>query len=115
MLEMKLTSNSTTYLITGYPRNMRDAVEYSQKLQELTGVILLSWRQKILEKQIDYGAKLGKLVLPIAKMEFDNFFRNTLPVVDFYDQNGILIMVSSHKTGSLTYKRPTLNDSKTLI
>lgn len=32
MLEMKMAPNAKTYLISGYPRNMRDVVEYSEKV-----------------------------------------------------------------------------------
>lgn len=30
-----------------------------KQIQVLNGVILISWRQAVLQKQIDYGAKLG--------------------------------------------------------
>lgn len=32
MLEMKLAINAKTYIISGFPRNMRDVVEYSEKV-----------------------------------------------------------------------------------
>lgn len=32
MLEMKMAPGAKTYLISGYPRNMRDVVEYSEKV-----------------------------------------------------------------------------------
>lgn len=32
MLEMKMAPNAKTYLVSGYPRNMRDVVEYSEKV-----------------------------------------------------------------------------------
>lgn len=32
MLEMKMSPAAKTYLISGYPRNMRDVVEYSSKV-----------------------------------------------------------------------------------
>lgn len=32
MLEMKMSPNAKTYLVSGYPRNMRDVVEYSEKV-----------------------------------------------------------------------------------
>lgn len=34
MLEMKMSPNAKTYLVSGYPRNMRDVVEYSEKVSE---------------------------------------------------------------------------------
>jgi uncharacterized membrane protein YjgN (DUF898 family) len=80
MLEMKMSPAAKAYLISGYPRSMRDVVEYTEKvcvpqsvinsagliaiipitqIQVLNGVILISWRQSVLKKQIDFGAKLG--------------------------------------------------------
>lgn len=32
MLEMKMSPAATAYLVSGYPRNMRDVVEYSNKV-----------------------------------------------------------------------------------
>ena len=80
---MKMSPAAKAYLISGYPRSMRDVVEYTEKvcihiiiliklhgiinivyqfdlkIQVLNGVILISWRQSVLKKQIDFGAKLG--------------------------------------------------------
>lgn len=56
-------------------------------------MILVSWRQKVLERQIDYGAKLGQVVLSLAKMELENFYKNVMPVADYFDQSGMLISV----------------------
>lgn len=60
----------------------------------VNGVILVSWRQKVLERQIDYGAKLGHVVLSLAKMELNNFYKNVMPVADYFDQRGMLHAVS---------------------
>lgn len=64
------------------------------QIQVVNGVILISWRQSVLQKQIDYGAKLGHVVLSLAKMELDNFFKNVMPVADYFDQSDMLIAVS---------------------
>jgi adenylate kinase len=32
MLEMKMAPTAKTYLVSGFPRNMRDVVEYSEKV-----------------------------------------------------------------------------------
>lgn len=32
MLEMKMSPAATAYLVSGYPRNMRDVVEYTNKV-----------------------------------------------------------------------------------
>lgn len=34
MLEMKMSPNAKTFLVSGYPRNMRDVVEYSEKARD---------------------------------------------------------------------------------
>lgn len=65
-----------------------------RKIQVVNGAILISWRQKILEKQIDYGAKLGQVVLSLARMELNNFYKNVMPVADYFDQSNLLISVS---------------------
>lgn len=52
----------------------------------------------MLERQIDYGAKLGHVVLSLARMELNNFYKNVTPVSDFYDQRGMLISVSDDMT-----------------
>lgn len=64
------------------------------QIQVINGVILISWRQAVLQKQIDYGAKLGHVVLSLAKMELENFFKNVMPVADYFDQSDMLMAVS---------------------
>lgn len=68
----------------------------------------------MLQRQIDYGAKLGhgeyhivtiprifmeflfsEVVLSLAKMELDNFFKSVMPVADYFDQSDKLVAVSS--------------------
>lgn len=60
----------------------------------INGVIMISWRQKVLERQIDYGAKLGQVVLSLAKMELNNFYKNVIPVAQYFAQSNLLISVS---------------------
>lgn len=67
---------------------------YNFQIQVVNGVILISWRQSVLQKQIDYGAKLGHVVLSLAKMELENFFKNVMPVADYFDQSDMLLAVS---------------------
>ncbi|XP_021702934.1 uncharacterized protein LOC5571857 isoform X3 [Aedes aegypti] len=104
MLEMKMSPAAKTYLVSGYPRSMRDVVEYSEKIQVINGVILISWRQTILQRQIDYGAKLGHVVLSLAKMELENFFKNVMPVADYFDQSDMLIAINGERAPSEVYK-----------
>ncbi|VEN41207.1 unnamed protein product [Callosobruchus maculatus] len=104
MLEMKMSPNAKTYLVSGYPRNMRDVVEYSEKIQIVQGVILISWRQKVLERQIDYGAKLGQVVLSLARMELSNFYKNVIPVAEYFDQSNMLISINGERSPGDVYK-----------
>ncbi|XP_053959984.1 adenylate kinase isoenzyme 5 [Anastrepha ludens] len=104
MLEMKMAPAAKAYLISGFPRSMRDVVEYSEKIQVVNGVILISWRQSVLQKQIDYGAKLGHVVLSLAKMELENFFKNVMPVADYFDQSDMLIAVNGERAPAEVYK-----------
>ncbi|XP_015835599.1 adenylate kinase isoenzyme 5 isoform X1 [Tribolium castaneum] len=104
MLEMKMAPTAKTYLVSGFPRNMRDVVEYSEKIQMLSGAIMISWRQKVLERQIDYGAKLGQVVLSLARMELNNFYKNVMPVADYFDQSNMLISINGERHPSNVYK-----------
>ncbi|XP_016945917.3 uncharacterized protein [Drosophila suzukii] len=104
MLEMKMAPAAKAYLISGYPRSMRDVVEYSEKIQVVNGVILISWRQSVLQKQIDYGAKLGHVVLSLAKMELENFFKNVMPVADYFDQSDMLLAVNGERAPTEVFK-----------
>lgn len=70
----------------------------------MNGVVLISWRQSVLQKQIDYGAKLGHVVLSLAKMELDNFFKNVVPVADYFDQSGLLTTVNGERNPADVYK-----------
>lgn len=58
----------------------------------------------MLQKQIDYGAKLGHVVLSLAKMELDNFFKNVVPVSDYFDQSGMLRSVNGERNPAEVYK-----------
>lgn len=35
MLEMKMSPKAKVYLVSGYPRNMRDVVEYAEKVSRM--------------------------------------------------------------------------------
>lgn len=37
---------------------------------------------------------MGHVVLSLAKMELDNFFKNVMPVADYFDQSDMLMAVS---------------------
>lgn len=40
MLEMKMAPAAKAYLISGYPRSMRDVVEYSEKVSQEVIIII---------------------------------------------------------------------------
>ncbi|KAM3959146.1 adenylate kinase isoenzyme 5 [Aphomia sociella] len=104
MLEMKMAPTAKTYLVSGYPRSMRDVAEYSDKIQTINGVVLVSWRQRVLERQIEYGARLGHVVLSLARMELANFYKNVMPVADYFDQSNMLISVNGERNPEEVYK-----------
>lgn len=70
--------------MVNYRRKFEQEIYF--QIQVINGVLLISWRQAVLQKQIDYGAKLGHVVLSLAKMELENFFKNVMPVADYFDQ-----------------------------
>lgn len=70
----------------------------------ISGTILIQWRQTILQKQIDYGVKLGQVVLSLAKMELDNFYKNVIPVSEYFDQSGLLSVVNGERNPADVYK-----------
>lgn len=53
----------------------------------------MSWRQEVLERQIDFGAQLGHVIIGLARMELHNFYRNVMPVAEYFDQSEMLTEV----------------------
>ncbi|XP_068621520.1 adenylate kinase isoenzyme 5 [Battus philenor] len=104
MLEMKMAPAAKTYLVSGYPRSMRDVAEYTEKIQTVSGAVVVSWRQRVLERQIEYGARLGHVVLSLARMELANFYRHVLPVADYFDHSGMLVVVNGERNPEEVYK-----------
>ncbi|KYN33381.1 Adenylate kinase isoenzyme 5 [Trachymyrmex septentrionalis] len=103
MLEMKMSPGAKVFLVSGYPRNMRDVVEYAEKIKIVNGVILVSWRQEVLERQIDFGAQLGHVIIGLARMELHNFYRNVMPVAEYFDQSGMLLEINGERNPSEVY------------
>lgn len=58
----------------------------------------------MLQKQIDYGVKLGQVVLSLAKMELNNFYKNVIPVSEYFDQSGLLSVVNGERNPNEVYK-----------
>ncbi|XP_011503420.1 PREDICTED: adenylate kinase isoenzyme 5 [Ceratosolen solmsi marchali] len=103
MLEMKMSLGAKTFLVSGYPRNMRDVVEYSEKIQIVNGVILVAWEQEVLQRQIDYGAQLGQVIIELARIELENFYKNVIPVAEYFDQSEMLLVVNGQRIPSEVY------------
>ncbi len=82
------------YLVSGYPRHLRDVAVYSEKIGRIDGVILLNWTLVSLERQIEYGARLGEIDLEMAKVELRNFKKNVVPVAQYFDYKQLLYVVS---------------------
>lgn len=57
-----------------------------------------------MQKQIDYGVKLGQVVLSLAKMELENFYKNVIPVSEYFDQSGLLSVVNGERNPAEVYK-----------
>ncbi|OXA51229.1 Adenylate kinase isoenzyme 5 [Folsomia candida] len=102
-MEIKMAVNARGYLISGYPRSMRDVVEYQNKLQRIDAVILLNWHIRILEKQIEYGSQLGDTVLQLARMELKNYSKNVLSVAEYFDQLDKLTVVDGERQPTEVY------------
>ncbi|XP_058806621.1 uncharacterized protein LOC131673009 isoform X2 [Phymastichus coffea] len=103
MLEMRMSPEAKTFLVSGYPRNISDVVEYSEKIQIVNGVIMVAWRQEVLEEQIEYGARLGQVIIELARQELKNFFNDGVPVAEYFNASGMLYMVNGERNPSEVY------------
>lgn len=112
--ELSSIKDAIALLITGYPRNMRDVVEYMARVlryslkvyvggaqlvyimqvQRVDGVILLDWSDRSLERQVQLGAKMGEIDADLARFEMNNYRSNIIPVAQFFDQQGLLHIVT---------------------
>ena len=63
-------------------------------------MILLNWDDATLERQIEYGVKMGEIELEAAKAELRNFRRNVIPVAEYFDYKQLLYVVSWVEGGS---------------
>lgn len=45
--------------------------------------------------RIPYSFISTEVVLSLAKMELDNFFKSVMPVADYFDQSDMLVAVRS--------------------
>lgn len=120
------------YLISGYPRSMRDVVEYTEKvffknmnfwwifLKILISDSSFEWSYSDFMASGSF-TKTNRLwckirtwyffkyflfqicilqviilsvVLSLARMELENFFKNVMPCADYFDQSDVLVTVS---------------------
>lgn len=103
MASIKSKPGAEGFLVSGYPRNMRDTSEYLELLGKIDGVILLNWHLQTLERQIEYGAQLGEVELASAKVELGNFKKHVLPVAEFFDSKQMLHLVTGDRKPEQVY------------
>ncbi|KAG7167683.1 UMP-CMP kinase 1-like 2 [Homarus americanus] len=118
--EMHLTPRSRGYLVSGYPRHMDDVHHYNEKLGRPTGAILLEWdrgtlirnielgnidgailldwRESTLLNNLEAGARMGTLMLDAARKELSEFHSKVLPVCEYFDNQGLLYVVSGERS-----------------
>ena len=49
-----------------------------------------------LERQIEYGARLGEIELDTARLELKNFRKYVIPVAEYFDYKQLLYVVSKN-------------------
>lgn len=103
LASIKSKPKAEGFVISGYPRNMRDTSEYLELVGRVDGVILLNWHLNTLERQIEYGAQLGEVELAAAKVELGNFKKHVIPVAEFFDHKQMLHLVTGDRKPDLVY------------
>ncbi|KAK4037166.1 hypothetical protein OUZ56_029208 [Daphnia magna] len=95
--------NVDALLVTGYPRSMRDVVEYMTRVQRISGVILLLDPKNELYGNDDSGTNLiDKSLQSESDSSTPNNFRsNIYPIIEFFKQENLLHTV--------TLERPLLD------
>lgn len=66
----------------------------SLQLGNIDGAILLDWRESTLLNNLEAGARMGTLMLDAARKELAEFNDKVLPVCEYYDNHGLLYVVS---------------------
>ncbi|XP_032792949.2 uncharacterized protein LOC116929722 isoform X2 [Daphnia magna] len=84
--------NVDALLVTGYPRSMRDVVEYMTRVQRISGVILLLDPKNELYGNDDSGTNLiDKSLQSESDSSTPNNFRsNIYPIIEFFKQENLL-------------------------
>ncbi|KAG0720617.1 Adenylate kinase isoenzyme 5 [Chionoecetes opilio] len=134
--EMHLSPRCKGYLVSGYPRHQDDVHHYNEKLGRPTGAILLEWdratlikniemgnidgailldwRESTLLNNLEAGARMGSLMLEAAKKELTDFTTKVLPVCEFYDNLGMLYVVSGERSQEEVFRDVQRAHSKIL-
>ncbi|KAI9552304.1 hypothetical protein GHT06_022668 [Daphnia sinensis] len=88
--------NVDALLVTGYPRNMRDVVEYMTRVQRISGVILLLDPKYESYGNDDSGTdSIDKSPLSEPDLSTPNNFRsNIYPIIEFFKQENLLHIVT---------------------
>ncbi|XP_071541442.1 adenylate kinase isoenzyme 5 isoform X2 [Panulirus ornatus] len=70
----------------------------SRMLGHIDGAILLDWRESTLLNNLEAGARMGTLMLDAARKELSEFHNKVLPVCEYYDNQGLLYVVSGDRS-----------------
>ncbi|CAG9121609.1 unnamed protein product [Plutella xylostella] len=97
-----VTCRDSVYILSSYTNKQPNHYSVFPQIQTISGVVLVSWRQRVLERQIEYGARLGHVVLSLARMELKNFYKNVMPVAEYFDQSNMLIAFGAARVHCIT-------------
>ncbi|XP_043225673.1 adenylate kinase isoenzyme 5-like [Amphibalanus amphitrite] len=70
------------FVISGFPRNIEDAVDCTKKIARLDGVILLDHQPERLKMLVDDGVQTGVLTPEAGEQELNEFLTNVTPLAD---------------------------------
>ncbi|EFX74539.1 hypothetical protein DAPPUDRAFT_251696 [Daphnia pulex] len=96
--------NVDAVLVTGYPRNMRDVVEYMARVQRISGVILLKDPNFQLfecgddSTNDDVNKEELKMTSNAADEQLSHFRSSIFPVIQFFKQEELLHMVTLERS-----------------
>ncbi|XP_045134549.1 uncharacterized protein LOC123518055 isoform X2 [Portunus trituberculatus] len=86
----------------------------ARRLGNIDGAILLDWRESTLLNNLEAGARMGSLMLEAAKKELTEFTTKVLPVCEYYDNLGMLYVVSGERSQEEVFRDVQRAHSKIL-
>lgn len=89
------------------PKLTSSSTSIRSQIGRLDGVILLNWDDSTLERQIEYGVKMGEIEFEAAKAELRNFRRNVIPVAEYFDYKQLLYVVSRFRFSDFRFQMKT--------